>query len=299
MDHPTVAVTGANGLLGGSMLRSLQARHWPAVLLSRHAPVAGGGEWRRWDACDSVEQMLPLLAGVDVVVHCAAYLPPDMQDPQYAEPCWRVNAQGTLNLLEAARRAGVRHFIYASGANLLRQAGRPLRENDAVGGEHAPYYFASKVAGEIYARGYDGRGLPALIVRPSSLYGHGMIRGAVLTMADKLRRGIPLQLRDGGRYTADLVWADDVAWLICAAIGTQRAGVVNVGSGSAISLLDLAGCLADLVGASRQLIEIEPPLPRSTHPGFAAVDNRRAASWFGYRPTPIQTGLQRWCEGLA
>ena len=298
MDHPTVAVTGANGLLGGSMLRRLQKQHWPAILLSRQAASAGGGEWRRWDACDSIEQMLPALGGVDVVVHCAAYLPPDMQDPQHAEQCWRVNAQGTLNLLEAARRAGVRHFIYASGANLLRQAGRPLRENDTVGGEHAPYYFASKVAGEIYVRGYANKDLPSLIVRPSSLYGHGMIRGAVLTMADKLRRGTPLQLRDGGRYTADLVWADDVAWLICAAIGSQRAGVVNVGSGMAINLLELAGKLADLLGVSRQLIEVEPALPRSTHPGFAAVNNRRASSWFGYRPTPIEAGLQRWHEGL-
>jgi UDP-glucose 4-epimerase len=138
-----------------------------------------------------------------------------------------------------------------------------------------------------------------LIVRPSSIYGPGMKRGAIINFATQLRTHNQLVIGAEGSFQADYVWYEDVADLIVKAICSDKTGVVNVGSGEAQSLASLAYMLAEVLHANPELVRIKPSVLDGVPAGFSAVDIRRARRWFDYRPLLLRTGLERWlsrCE---
>ncbi len=289
-----VAITGAGGLLGGAvLLRLLESGH-EVVALSGSLDAAIGAEVVRWDAKQDWERTAEALRQVEVVVHAGAHIPRDHSDSTEAVQCFEVNALGTLNLLRASERSGVRRFIYVSGANVLSPRSEFVKEDDPVGCEHSPYYLGSKVLGEIYVRAAMARGLNGLVVRPSSIYGPGMMAGVLWNFAEQIQRGAPISLQNGGRFRADYVWRDDVAKVLCEAVVGQQKGEVNLGSGQATSVLDVAKLLLEIFNADPRLIENATMGSPFASEGFSPVDITRARDWFGFHPTSLRDGLERW-----
>jgi ADP-L-glycero-D-manno-heptose 6-epimerase len=247
---------------------------------------------REWHAEQPCEATADLLRGTDAVIHAAAHVPPDQLDPSEARPCVEINALGTLNLLRACELARVPRFIFVSGANVLKTRARPVREDDPVGCEHAPYYLGSKLLAEVYVRA--AAGTRTLIVRPSSIYGPEQKRGVLVAFAARLRAGEPVTLRDGGRHQADFVWVEDVAAMLVAAIASSRTGVVNLGSGRARTLLEATRILQNLLHAEEELVRIEPAGSSRGIAGYPAIDIARARRWFDYKPIQLEEGLRRW-----
>jgi UDP-glucose 4-epimerase len=289
-----VAITGAGGMLGGAvLLRLLESGH-EVVALSGSLDAAIGAEVVRWDAKQDMERTAEALRHVEVVVHAGAHIPRDHSDATEAVQCFEVNALGTLNLLRASERSGVRRFIYVSSASVLTPRTEFVKEEDPVGCEHSPYYSGSKVLGEIYVRAKIARSLDGLIVRPSAIYGPGMMTGVLWNFAERIRRGAPISLQNGGRFRSDYLWRDDLAEVLCEAVIGQQKGEVNLGSGQATSVLDVAKLLLEIFDADPSLIENATSGGPFLSEGFSPVDITRARDWFGFHPTSLRDGLERW-----
>ncbi len=288
-----IAVTGAAGLLGSSLVKRLKVDGQRVLALARAGASGTGEDFIRWDAADDWQQTAVLLAGTDVVIHAAAHVPRDHSDASEARRCVEVNAIGTLELIRAAEAAQVRRFIYISGANVLRPTAEKVKEDDPVGCEHAPYYLGSKVLGEIYVRSAMQRGMQCLIVRPSSIYGPGMRSGVLLAFARSLLNAQPITLNDGGRFQADYIWRDDVVAVLARCAGDDRQGSLNLGAGQSIALREVAEVLCDVLGVDKGLVTVEPA-GAAPAKGFAAVDIARAQEWYRFEPTPLRTGLSSW-----
>ena len=295
---PRLGITGATGFLGTHTVAAARAAGFDIVPLGRSGPAAT----RAWDATDSAAAMSAALEGLDCVCHLAAHVPRDMRDPAEAERCLRVNALGSLDLARACRAAGVRRLVLASAGNISSPRDRPVREDDPIADVHvhAPYYLGSKAVGEAFVRAQAGPELDVVVVRPSAIYGAGMRDNVISAFSQRLARGEAVTVNDGGRYRADFVEAGDVARVIVAAAASDRSGIVNVGSGVATSLRELAGILCGLLCADEALIRVsgEAAGPAT---GFPALDITRAAEWFDFRPTPLEDGLRRYLRaaGLA
>ena len=289
-----VAVTGAGGLLGGAVLRSLIAAGNEVIALSSSLDFNADLEGFRWDAKQDPMLTSHFLHGVEVLVHAGAYIPSHHYDFEEATKCIEVNAIGTLNLLRASELARVRRFIYVSGSNLLSPRSDLIREDDPVGCQYSPYYLGSKVLGEIYVRARMARGMDGLIVRPSSIYGPGMKSGVICSFVDRIRKGLPITLKDGGNFQADFVWRDDVASLLCDAVRSKQVGEVNLGSGQANNLCTLARLLVNIFEADENLIHYSQVRSESLARGFSAVDISRAREWFNFNPITLNNGLVRW-----
>jgi UDP-glucose 4-epimerase len=291
----TIAVTGAGGMLGRCLIDRLLARGHAVIAFSRSLPAADETPLVvRWSMDWDETELSDHLRGVDTIIHAAAHIPRDMSDPKEALPCLQANALTTLNLLRAAELCGVRRFLYVSSANALRPSDRAVVEDDPPGGEHAPYYLGSKLLAEIYVKAAGTRGLSCLVVRPSSIYGPGMVRGVLLNFATQLRAGRRVIVNDGGRFHADFVWRDDVAYLITHAAESDRVGALNVGSGEAHSLLQVATRVSRLLQADPTLVEVEPADETRRSFGFAPVDISRARDWYNFQPTSLDAGLRQW-----
>jgi UDP-glucose 4-epimerase len=238
-----------------------------------------------------------ILDGVDVLCHLAADLPPDYDDPKYAQACLSNNALGTQKLLEAARNFRGIHFIYYSSGNSYALQDRMVHENDPLfPSGHAVYYLSSKLVGEMFCEhnriAYDQH---TTTLRLSSVYGPGQTSGVLFKFLKQLSKGCPIDIWDGGRYVADLVFVEDVIQATVRVIERSACGIYNIGGGQCHSMLDVAKIMAELTHAGSDMLRVLPsevPTPG----GFSGLDITKARTILGYEPTPLRVGLKQFIE---
>jgi UDP-glucose 4-epimerase len=238
----------------------------------------------------------------EVVFHLAAQI--DVRR-SVADPVFDlgVNAGGTINLLRAAERAGVRRFVFAStgGAIYGEGAGRPLPvAEDAECRPDAPY-GQSKFAAEgylaLHSRQHD---LSAVALRLGNVYGPRQDplgeAGVVAIFSGALLEGRRPRVFGSGEQTRDYIYVDDVVDGFLAAAASSVGGAYNVGTGVETSVLALGELLAKACGA-----EFDPEMAQA-RPGEVqriAIDSSRAAADLGWRAkTPLDEGLRLTVDSL-
>ena len=238
--------------------------------------------------------------GVDVVFHQAAMrsVPRSVKDPLGANDN---NVTGTLNVLEAARRAGARRVVYASSSSVYGDRPDLPKREDQTPAPISPY-AVSKAAGEQYAAvwsrlyGVETVGLRYFNVfgpkqDPASEYAAVIPRFILWAL-----QRAPLEVHGDGTQSRDFTYIDNVveANLLAGRAPGAAGEVFNVGCGSRVSLLAIIASLEGLVGR---------PLQRNHTPGRAGdvahtlADVSKAKRLLGYTPlVTFDDGLQRTFE---
>lgn len=243
-----------------------------------------------------------VLDRIDAVCHLAARVPLDMTDASEAGPCMRTNALATLEIVRRLR-PGVR-FVWTSSGNVAPPGvTEPTEDTPPYPVGRAPWYLASKAVGEMWVEHSRLVGsLDAITLRVASIYGRGLpARSAPARFVAAARDGHPLCVFDEGRTTLDLVYVDDVASaLVDAVVGHGAAGIYNVASGKATSVLDLARTVSDVFAGGRATIEVAPAAAGSAQNGFAALPTARATAAFpSFRPRSLREGLVAWKQEIS
>jgi UDP-glucose 4-epimerase len=287
-----VAVTGGTGGIGRIVVGELLDAGFRVRLLSRSAPQDQEVEHAAFDltADDPVEA--GALAGCSAVVHLAAHIPRDQEDPATAELCFRTNALGTLNLLEAVEGAGVDRFLQTTSANAYAPGlDSPSEEDPMYPAGRAPFYLSSKVAQDVFGS-YWGlrRGMKVTTLRLSSVYGEG-IEGALFTrFARTLIGGDAIRLANGGTFGADFVEASDISRALLLFLRKGATGAFNIASGERTTLLEASRLLLDLAGCGEDRLIVEPT--DQPEKGFPRIDVSKVQD-LGFVPTDLRTGLAR------
>jgi UDP-glucose 4-epimerase len=187
-----------------------------------------------------------LAAQADIVIHCAAqiYVSRSMEDPVFdAEN----NVMGTLNLLNAARKANVKRFVYFSSAAVYGDPVRlPVDESHPT--EPLSPYGASKLAGEKYALMFHrAYGLPTTAIRPFNIYSprqdpSNPYSGVISKFIDNVSQGKPPVIYGDGSATRDFVSVHDVVELVMLMLEKDAAvgKAFNCGRGTKTRIDELA-----------------------------------------------------------
>jgi len=179
---------------------------------------------------------------IDVVIHLAQSN--RFRDfPEGAFDLFGVNVSATAQLLEYARRAGARQFIYASTGGLYKAKGAKLAENSAI---HEPdklgAYFASKLCGEILTQSYSGF-MATTILRPFFIYGPGQKRNMLLPrLYDSIKAGKPIHLSGNEGININPIHVDDAAKAVVAAIKNPVSAVVNIAGTEVLCIRTIVEC---------------------------------------------------------
>jgi UDP-glucose 4-epimerase len=236
----------------------------------------------------------------DVVNHHAAQI--DVRR-SVADPLndARINVLGLIHVLELARAHGVKKMIFsASGGTYYGECPRPAREA-AVPVPLSPY-GVSKLASEHYLRAYRSlHGLDYTVLRYGNVYGprqdpHGEA-GVVAIFCQRLLAGEPLWIFGDGRQKRDYVFVEDVARASVAALRRGGGEAINIGTGRAVSVNELARALARVHGG-RPRVQHKPARPGELFQ--SRMDVRKARRVLGWRAeVELAEGLARTHRHIA
>ncbi len=299
-----VLVTGGAGFIGSGVVDVLSARGEEvlaldvaptprlAALLDRPSVSFAPCEITEWpQVADAMARFRP-----ETVVHCAAVVG---VTNSLKTPFWtfRVNVDGSLNVLEAMRLFGARRFVHLSSEETYGPFEADVIDETHPNRPLAPYGI-SKFAVERLACGYvDAYGLECINVRTCWVYGPGLPRPRVpKILVDAAVEGRPLHLDTGGDFVVDHVYIDDCVDGIVKVIDHDKPphDVYHIASGRAVSLAEIVAILKDLVPGADLSVG---PGPYRFVDGTVALrkgtlDIARARADLGYEPRyPIEKGL--------
>ncbi|PJG48152.1 epimerase [Sphingobium sp. LB126] len=288
---PLLALTGGSGFIGRHFAEAARLCGYRIRHLSRQRPAGEGDEWRYLDLAEP-DIGSPDLKGCSALIHLAAHIPTDHRDPVEAVRCWRVNALGTLHLVEAAVRDGVGRVMHAGSANAYAPTAVPPDENAPLFPGSRGYYLGSKILQEIYAAECcRTSGMMLQTLRLGSVYGPGQHGGALAAMV-RAAAGGTIGVHGEGQFGSDLVAVDDVVQALLLLLESGASGPFNVGSGVRTTVAELADLLARQSGAV-----IRRETTGEEDWGFPALNIDRLRR-HGYRPMPLAKGLSAMLDGL-
>jgi UDP-glucose 4-epimerase len=307
-----VVVTGGAGFIGSNLCRKLVATSGMDVVvvddLSTGSRANLDGVDVRFVEGSLLDRGLldDVVAGASSIVHLGAIpsVPRSLADPISSHT---VNATGTLEILEAARRAGGVHVVLASSSSVYGR-NPTLPKSEDLRCEPMSPYAVSKLAAESYATAYTACfGLPVLPFRFFNVFGPlqpaGHAYAAVIpAFIDAAMAGRALPVHGDGTQTRDFTYVESVTAVLCEAVLWRVSSMepVNLAFGSRTTLLEVAALLRDILG---RRIDIEHlPLRPGDVPHSQADNGRLRALFPDLAPVPLRLGLERtvaWFESLS
>jgi UDP-glucose 4-epimerase len=241
------------------------------------------------------------MAGCEVVFHLAASVG-NTRSIEHPLLDSEINVLGTLTVLEAARRHGLRKLVFSSSAGIFGELKTlPIAEDHPV--EPDTPYGASKLGAEklclAYAKLYP---LECVCLRYFNVYGvnqrYDAYGNVIPIFAHRMLRGLPLTIYGDGEQTRDFVNVRDVAEAnYGAAMSRGVSGAFNIASGTRVTINALVALMADASGVTPQ-VEHGPPRKGDVRHSLADISQARAR--IGFEPrVDLASGLSeymRWAR---
>jgi nucleoside-diphosphate-sugar epimerase len=244
-----VLVTGGTGLVGRPLVQSLVAGGYRVTVLSRR-PSVDVHETLRFvhaDLSDGNGLFLNEIAQADAVVHGAAFVR-DAGDSESLSALAETNVRGTDLLFRWCAEHGVNRVVLIGSLSVLRRPlCLPITESHPVGPSTA--YAMSKLWNEeqLFRRSREAAFTPIVLRVSSPVPGslESLPSTVVRTWIEKALRGGPLSVFGSGGRTQDFVSCSDIAQAVLLSLKSSRArGVYHIGSGTPLSMRDLAQTIA-------------------------------------------------------
>jgi nucleoside-diphosphate-sugar epimerase len=310
-----VLVTGATGFVGGHLVKRLiNDGHSVRALVRRGRDLKGFNgrvEIVYGDITDP-HSLGDATRDIDMVYHSAALVrEAGVPDSLF----WKINVEGTRNLLEASHKHGIKRFIHISTCGVHGDVRNPPATEDSPFNPE-DIYQKTKIESERLVMDFRRKGLPAVIIRPAGIYGPGDTR---LLKLFKLIKGRKFIMVGDGKTLFHLVYIDDLidALILAGQVPDAEGEAFLIAGERYLSLNELTKIIADFFGVLQRKIHlpvlpirllaiameftfkplrIEPPLFRRRVDFFTknrAFDISKAKRILGYRPgVDIEEGVR-------
>ena len=303
-------VTGGAGFIGSHVVRLLLADGNSVRVLDNFSTgcrenlgeIAENVEWITGDIRDR-ETCRAACAGTECVFHLAAFIsvPGSVADPVGADA---INIQGTLNVLLAARDAGVRRLVFSSSSAIYGDT-LVVPTPETITPRPISPYGLEKLYGEHACRIHQTADFSTVALRYFNIFGprqnpNSDYAAVIPIFMRMMLRGQSPTIHGDGGQTHDFLFVDDVARanLLAAAAPQEAAGsVCNIAGGSATSVLEMANAIASATGFTGAIQHGPERVADIRH---SSADISLARRILGFDPSvSIDTGLRTTLNWLA
>lgn len=282
-------VTGGAGFIGSNLVDALIDEGHEVVVVDNLSTGRNLNPKSSLIICDiSKDSLGSAMIGVDTVFHLAALarVQPSIENPHEFN---QVNVNGTLNILMAAKEAGVRRVVYSASSSAYGDAEVfPTPEHHPT--DPLSPYGLQKLIGEQYCRVfYHCYGLETVSLRYFNVFGErqsldGAYKLVMGIFADQRLNGKPLTITGDGEQRRDFTYVGDVVKANILASQSELVGKgesINIGNGENRSVNQIA----DLIGGPKEYIS------KRLEPQQTLADNSKAKELLGWQPT---TTVEEW-----
>ena len=305
-------VTGGAGFIGSNLVDALLDRGDEVTVVddlssgkreNLRAALARGAALDEADIRDAGRMRSAFAAArPDIVFHLAAQIDvrKSIEDPAFDAG---VNVVGTINVLEAARAAGVKRVVNTSTGGAIYGDADVMPTPESAPARPMAAYGQSKFCAETYCGWYERLyGLSSVILRYGNVYGprqdpHGEA-GVVAIFCGKLLAGERPLIFGDGRQTRDYVYVGDVvAANLAAAAHPEAHGAYNIGTGAESSVVEVLGALRKAAGLGEGELEPEYAPARTGELQRSSLDVTRARAELGFTAdTDLVAGMEPTVE---
>ena len=299
-----ILVTGGAGFIGSNLVAALVSKGNKVIVLDNlssgyRSNLAPFPSVRLIEkdirSLDAVEEAVK---GCDIIFHLAASVgnKRSIDDPFYDAS---INVMGTLNVLEASRKAGVKKIVVSSSAGIFGELKHlPIKEDHPA--EPDSPYGCTKLCEEKLSLAYSKLySTEVICLRYFNVYGpnqrYDAYGNAIPIFVFRMLRGEPLFIYGTGQQTRDFVHVDDVVSAnLLAASASCVSGVFNIASGKSITINRLVELVMDY-GKAANVIEYTDKRAGDVLHSLADIDS--ASRILGYTPTvSIEDGLRSYID---
>ena len=273
-------ITGASGFIGNHLVEELLDKNWQVSVLLHKRSIPKEKECKViMGNIGYYSYLREAFKGTDVLFHLAAALGSSLINK---EEFFRINAEGTENILRAAREAGVKRIVHFSSSGVLGSVKKHETADENYPKKPIDVYDKSKLEGEKIALRYAREGMDVVVVRPGWVYGPGDRRTFKLIKSIAKKRFI---LITKGKAWQTPVYIKDLikATLLCAEKG-QKGQIYHLAGREVLTVKQIVETIAEAEGMR---------LPRFSLPLFpvkiAACSMGKAFSLFK-REAPLTMG---------
>jgi len=300
-------VTGGGGFIGSHIVEELIRRHETVKLIDNFStgkrqnvvPFKNDAEIIETDIADA-KNLADVLRGADYVIHQAAIpsVPKSIIDPVKSH---HANVDGTLNLLVAARDAGVKRVVYASSSSLYGDSPTLPKHEGMIPNPLSPY-GAQKLFGEMYCQVFTkAYGLETVSLRYFNVFGPrqdatSQYSGVLALFIPAVLQGRRPTIHGDGLQSRDFTYIENVvqANLQAARSKLGSGGVFNVGAGKTHALLEIIERLEEIMGKK---LKLNHTPERAGDIRYSRAEISESERCLGYDPKgSFEEGLVRTAE---
>jgi len=299
-------VTGGAGFIGSHVVENLLGRNYSVTVLDNLSTVRASNisSWLDKGEVEFIQGSITnprilkkAFTGADYVFHEAAIpsVPKSIKRPR---PSHDANATGTLNVLIAARDAGVKKEVYASSSSVYGDT-PTLPKVETMAPDPLSPYAVSKLAAEYYCTVFNGvYGLPTACLRYFNVYGprqdpNSPYAAVIPIFLRLLENCQPPVIYGDGEQPRDFTFVKDVAEANVRVAESSATGVFNLGNQRRITLNELTAKIMEITGHTDIKPVYKDPRPGDIKHSLADISR---AKTFGYDPQyDIDEGLKETC----
>lgn len=314
----TWLITGVAGFIGSNLLEQLLRRGQRVVGMDNFLTgyqknldmvreLVGADAWKNFTFLEGdirdLEACRKVCQGVDHVLHEAALgsVPRSIDDPLLSNSC---NIDGFVNMLVAARDAGVKSFVYAASSSTYGDEPTLPKVEDIIGSPLSPYAvtkYVNELYGDVFARCY---GFTSIGLRYFNVFGQrqdpfGAYAAVIPQWFAALLRGETVYVNGDGETSRDFCYIDNVVEAnILASLAPEEARnkIYNVAFGQRTTLNELFALIREEVVRHKPEAASAEPVHRDFRAGdvrHSLADISRAQTLLGYEPTyDVRQGLR-------
>jgi len=283
---PRILVTGAKGFIGSCLVRLMHHDH-DVFGIVRQMPAQDpcpGVHWIEQDLTQPLNRSR-FPNGIDAIIHLAQsrfY----KQFPDGANDIFGVNIHGTFRLLEYARQAGAKCFIYASSGGVYGYSYERFAETDPV--SPLNFYLSSKYSSELLIANYQTF-FRTVVFRFFFVYGPGQQRMLIPTLIDRVISGKTIVVEGKCGLRINPTYVGDAIRVFEPALSLEKSDVFNVAGDETVTISELIGRIETVTGREAK-VEHRENEPK----GNLVADNTRIKEVLGVYPqVQLIEGLSR------